>query len=86
MSKSPEELYQEREDRIMKSVRLEKTDRPPILVAFTYFPAIYAGIQKKAAWYDHDAWFDATMKTIEDHAPDGIWSIQGCVPSATGCA
>ncbi|MBN2238888.1 MAG: hypothetical protein JW712_03865 [Dehalococcoidales bacterium] len=77
MSKTPQELYQEREKRIMDSVALQPTDRPPILIAFTYFPAIHCNIQKKAAWYDHDAWFDAYMKTIEDYHPDGIWSIQG---------
>lgn len=82
MSKTPQELYQEREKRIMDTVALEKTDRPPILIAFTYFPAIHCNIPKKAAWYDHDAWFDAYMKTIEDYAPDGIWSIQGFSPGA----
>jgi len=82
MSKSVEELYQEREQRIMNAVHLEPMDRIPVLIAFTYFPAIYGNIKKKAAWYDHDAWFDATMKTVKDFAPDGIWSIQGFTPGA----
>lgn len=82
MSKTPEEMYQEREQRIMDTVALKQTDRPPILIAFTYFPAIHCNIKKKAAWYDHDAWFDATMKTIQDYHPDGIWSIQGFTPGA----
>ena len=82
MSKTPEELYKERETRIMDAVQLKIPDRIPILVALTYFPAIYTGTPKKAAWYDHDKWFDATMKTFVDYQPDGIWSIQGFSPGA----
>ena len=77
MSKTAQELYQEREQRIMKSIHLEPPDRIPIMVAFTYFPGKYTGIPFKTAWYDHDKWLQATMKTISDFAPDGIWSIQG---------
>ena len=82
MSKTPEELYKERETRIMDTVQLKIPDRIPILVALTYFPAIYTGTPKKAAWYDHDKWFEATMKTFLDYQPDGIWSIQGFSPGA----
>jgi hypothetical protein len=82
MSKTPEELYKERETRIMNAAHLEIPDRIPILVALTYFPAIYTGTPKKAAWYDHDKWFEATMKTFLDYQPDGIWSIQGFSPGA----
>ena len=82
MSKTPEELYKERETRIMDTVRLRIPDRIPILVALTYFPAVYTGTPKKAAWYDHDKWFEATMKTFLDYQPDGIWSIQGFSPGA----
>lgn len=82
MSKTPEELYKERETRIMDAVQLKIPDRIPILVALTYFPSIYTGTPKKAAWYDHDAWFEASMKTFLDYEPDGIWSIQGFSPGA----
>jgi hypothetical protein len=82
MSKTPEELYKERETRIMNAAHLKIPDRIPILVALTYFPAVYTGTPKKAAWYDHDAWFEATMKTFMDYQPDGIWSIQGFSPGA----
>ena len=80
MNNTPEELYKERENRIMDAVQLKIPDRIPILVALTYFPAIYTGTPKKAAWYDHDRWFEATMKTFLDYQPDGIWSIQGFSP------
>jgi uroporphyrinogen-III decarboxylase len=82
MAQNAQELYQEREQRIMKAIRLERPDRIPIMVAFTYFPAKYAGVTFKDAWYDHDKWLDATMKTIVDYAPDGVWSIQGFNPGA----
>lgn len=82
MSKTPQELYQEREQRIMNTIHLEPVDRIPIMVAFTYFPGKYTGTPFKAAWYDHDRWLEATKKTISDFAPDGIWSIQGFNPGA----
>ena len=47
MSKTAQELYQEREQRIMKSIHLESPDRIPIMVAFTYFPGKYAGVPFK---------------------------------------
>ena len=82
MSKTPEELYKERETRIMDAAHLKIPDRIPILVALTYFPAVYTGTPKKAAWYDHDKWFEASMKTFLDFQPDGIWSIQGFSPGS----
>ncbi len=82
MTKTAEELYKERETRIMDAAKLKIPDRIPILVALTYFPAIHTGTPKKAAWYDHDRWFEATMKTFLDYQPDGIWSIQGFSPGA----
>ena len=82
MSKTPEELYKERETRIMDAAHLKVPDRIPILVALTYFPAVYTGTPKRAAWYDHDKWFEASMKTFLDYQPDGIWSIQGFSPGA----
>ena len=82
MPKTAQELYQEREQRIMNAIHLESPDRIPIMVAFTYFPGKYAGVPFKAAWYDHDKWLEATKKTIVDYAPDGIWSIQGFNPGA----
>ena len=82
MSKTAQELYQEREQRIMNAIHLEPLDRIPVMVAFTYFPAKYCGIPKRVAWYDHDKWLEATKKTILDFAPDGIWSIQGFNPGA----
>ena len=77
MSKTAEELYKERETRIMDAIALRIPDRIPVMVALTYFPAKYAGIPTKTAWYDHDKWLEVTMKTFLDFDPDGIWSIQG---------
>ncbi len=81
MPRTAQELYQEREQRIMNAIHLEPMDRIPIMVAFTYFPGKYTGVPFKAAWYDHDKWLEATKKTIVDYAPDGIWSIQGFNPA-----
>jgi uroporphyrinogen-III decarboxylase len=82
MGKTAQELYQEREQRIMNAIHLEPVDRIPVMLAPTYFPAKYAGTTFKDAWYDQDKWLEATRKTIVDFAPDGIWSIQGFNPGA----
>ena len=80
MDKSPEELYQERNKRINDAIQLKIPDRVPIEMGFSYFPAKYTGITCQAAWYDFDKWLDATLKTIADFAPDGVYYAQTFSP------
>ncbi|MBN2240725.1 MAG: hypothetical protein JW712_13200 [Dehalococcoidales bacterium] len=78
--KSKEQLFQEREKRVSEAVQLKVPDRVPIEMSFGYFPAKYAGITCKAAYYDFDTWLDATRKTILDFEPDALCHVQGISP------
>ncbi len=67
-----ERLYRERARRIDDAVKLKKSDRVPVMVEFSYFPATYAGLPFAAAWYDYNGWLQATRKAICDFEPDLI--------------
>ena len=70
MAKTPEELYQEREKRVLDAIALRKPDRVPIAVLFGFFPAKYAGMTVEEAMYDPDKLFDAQLKALLEFQPD----------------
>src|SRR5512133_1551575 len=70
MSKSPEELFQEREKRILDAIALKKPDRVPVLPFFGSFPADYVGISHKEEQYDLEKATAASFKTTIDFEPD----------------
>ena len=79
MATDAKQLRKEREERIMKAIRLEKTDRVPVDTPIGYFPARVAGIPCSAAYYDYDAWYKAYNETIDDYPADMIF-VQGFQP------
>lgn len=80
MGKTSEDLYKERNQRVMDAVHLKIPDRVPIEMGFSYFPAKYAGISCAAAFYDYDEWLEATKKTVLDFGPDSIYFLQTFTP------
>lgn len=68
--KTPQELYKERLTRYEQAVRLETPDRIPVLASFRYFPARYAGLTYKDAYYNPKEWIEANKKAILDFEPD----------------
>jgi hypothetical protein len=64
------EAYAEREKRFNDAVALKQPDRVPTFVIQELFPARYAGISLKEAFYDLDKWLDANEKTVVDFQPD----------------
>jgi uroporphyrinogen-III decarboxylase len=73
MAKTPEELYEEREKRLRDAIELKKPDRVPVVLATNYFPARYVdGITVADSFYNHQAWREATKKTIIELEPDII--------------
>ncbi|MFC1921225.1 uroporphyrinogen decarboxylase family protein [Chloroflexota bacterium] len=70
MSKSAEELYKEREQRINDTIRLKTPDRVPMMFFMQFFPAKYAGITAEEAMYDYDKLAEVSKKAIVDLAPD----------------
>ena len=72
MAKTPEELYKEREQRVLDAIALKKPDRVPVLLETSYFPAKYAGLNFDVAWNDYDKWLEITRKTLQDFEPDMV--------------
>lgn len=70
MSKSAEELYQERKKRVMDAVQLEVPDRVPFIPLFNFFLARYTGITCRQAMYDYDKLAAAARKAVLDFEPD----------------
>ena len=68
--KTPEQLYEEREKRVVDAIALKEPDRVPIFLTGGSFPASYAGLPQSAAFYDADAYREATIKTVLDFEPD----------------
>jgi uroporphyrinogen-III decarboxylase len=68
---APEGLYQERSKRIQDAIQLKQPDRVPLWFQdLSFFPANFAGISYKDAFYDSDKLFDAYAKTILHYQPD----------------
>jgi hypothetical protein len=80
MNKTTEQLFQERNKRILDAIQLSIPDRVPVDLSFGYFPAKYTGITASAAYYEYDKWLAATKKTILDFEPDGVFYVQPFSP------
>jgi hypothetical protein len=72
MNKTPQELYQEREKRVMDAMALKKPDRVPIMPVFGFFPAKYAGITMREVMYDAEKAKAVHRKVLADFEPDMI--------------
>ncbi len=69
-SKSPEEMYEEKEGRVRTTIQLQQPDRVPVLLGMAYFPGKYTNTPTSAAYYDPPRWNAAYKKTIIDMDPD----------------
>ncbi|MFC1534779.1 uroporphyrinogen decarboxylase family protein [Thermodesulfobacteriota bacterium] len=70
MTKTPQELYKERENRVLDAMRLKVPDRVPIIATAGFFAARYAGITCKEAMYDSKKTEEATLRFLKDFQPD----------------
>jgi uroporphyrinogen-III decarboxylase len=70
MGKTKEELYNERERRVLDAIALKKPDRVPVWAFFSSFAAQYAGITHKEEHYDLEKHSEADWKTCIDFEPD----------------
>ena len=70
MEKTAEELYREREKRVLDAVALEKPDRVPLMVMFSFFPARYSGMTVREVMYDPEKLWAAHWKTMTEFEPD----------------
>ena len=74
--KTAEQLYQEREKRVVDAIELKTPDRVPIVVSFDYFAAKYNGMTCEDAYYNFDKWVTAYKKTLLDFQPDMVFRPQ----------
>jgi uroporphyrinogen-III decarboxylase len=68
--KTPEELYAEREKRVLDAIALKKPDRVPIMVMFGFFPARYLGMTVEDVMYDPEKLWKAQWKTMVEFQQD----------------
>ena len=69
-TKTPEDLYKERAQRIKDSIALKEPDRVPFLPFYHFFPAKYAGISNRDMMYDFDKLAMACKKVTLAFEPD----------------
>ncbi len=86
MAKSPEELYQEREQRLRDCIDLKEPDRVPVVLTMNYFPVRYlgGGLTVADSYYNHQKWRQATIKTIVGLEPDIVAPGAGGPGAALG--
>ena len=70
MAKSPQELYKEREQRVLDAIALKKPDRVPISAKFNFFSAKYSGMTFQEAMYDPEKLWKAHWRTMLEFEPD----------------
>jgi hypothetical protein len=75
--KSPEEVREEKEKRILDAIELREPDRVPVSFRMTYFPGKYLGLPKKTAYYDPATWKKAALQTMVDFDPDMCQNYAG---------
>ncbi|MBI4331191.1 MAG: hypothetical protein HY673_07920 [Chloroflexi bacterium] len=68
--KTPEELWQEREERVVEAIQLKEPDRVPVAMRLDNFPIKYAGALPSVAFYEPAVHRQAVIKTILDFEPD----------------
>lgn len=70
MDKTPEELFKERQKRVLDAMHLKVPDRVPIITFGGFFASKYAGFTFKDAMYDQEKAVEATLRYLQDFQPD----------------
>lgn len=66
MSKSPQELFAEKEARVNTAIALGVPDRVPVTCMTGFFPAYYAKVTLRDVMYDADKMIGAWTRTLQD--------------------
>ena len=82
MESTPEQLYQERTERVEKAVQLQVPDRVPFFLFSGYLPCRYVGMPLQEAHYDKEEYFAACKKLTIDLAPDLYFNAGSPVKTA----
>jgi hypothetical protein len=82
MESTPEQLYQERTERVEKAVQLQVPDRVPFFLFSGYLPCRYVGMPLQEAYSDSEKYFAACKKLTVDLAPDLYFGANSPVKTA----
>jgi len=72
MRKEPEDLFQERVNRIQDAIQLKQPDRIPFAPFLTFFPVNYAGLSFEEAMHNYEGLAMAVKKFTIDFQPDAF--------------
>ena len=72
IGKPASQLKEERYNRIHTAMTLGVPDRVPVRLSMGNFPVRYCGALCSAAYYDHDTWYEAHERTLQDFRPDAF--------------
>ncbi|MDM7995016.1 MAG: uroporphyrinogen decarboxylase family protein [Acidobacteriota bacterium] len=70
MVQTAQELFREREQRVLDAIALKKPDRVPVIPLFGAFASTYAGISRREELYDLKKSYAANLKVTLDLQPD----------------
>ncbi|HEX2964654.1 MAG TPA: uroporphyrinogen decarboxylase family protein [Syntrophorhabdaceae bacterium] len=70
MNATSEQLYHERQKRVLDAVELKVPDRVPVTASFSFFPTRYRGCTMQEMMYDPDLLWEVHLKTTQDFMPD----------------
>jgi hypothetical protein len=70
MSHNSEELLKERTLRLENTIKLQPSDRIPVVISFAFFAAKYAGYTPAEVMFDGDKMMNAWVKTYTDFQTD----------------
>src|SRR3990172_2978108 len=73
--KTPEQLCQERQQRLWDAIELRKPDRVPVVFGWPDFAARYTGLPYSAAYYEPLRWKTAFTRMMVDFQPDTCRNI-----------
>jgi hypothetical protein len=82
MDMKPEQLFQERMNRVEDAIQLRVPDRVPFFLFSGYLPCRYVGMPLQQAHYDRDRYFAACKQLTVDLAPDLYFNAGSPVKTA----
>ena len=81
VSPEAERLYKERVTRFIKAIKLEESDRVPVMLPLGNFPAYWAGANFHTIMYDYDKAREIWIKYMEEFGDMDTFNGPALVPS-----
>lgn len=75
MSNDNQQLYQQREQRILDAIALKEPDQIPVVPLFAFYNCYFSGISPRQAYDDPQMALEAWRRTINHFQPDATYSV-----------